>query len=304
MATDNGLRGLPSVKSGLGRSRFHTLDASDAMRLSRWFGAPQADLAEALGRISRSAAEEGFSYAGREIGRSYFLNRGRPRVCPHCLVQHGYCRSAWDFVLVAACPQHVCALEDRCPVCARALDWNRPSLMVCQCWSDLRSWRPAAVDLHSLELAFARWVAVAVAPASIDQDRGSAVEAGQFGLLRLLRPLSLGAGLSLTYALASTAEYSLGMTGQRVRKKTSLLHARQVLQAADELVRRISEGQPIALRVSRRSVTLALLYEAMRRAKCPEDGSIALSLLSHILRQGGRTKWTGRYGQLSQMSLF
>jgi hypothetical protein len=56
--------------------------------------------------------------------------------------------------------------------------------------------------------------------------------------------------------------------------------------------------------MSQRSVTLALLFEAMSKAKCPEDGSIALSILTYILRQGRRATWSGRYAPLSQMPLF
>ncbi|KRC03851.1 hypothetical protein ASE11_24835 [Hydrogenophaga sp. Root209] len=77
-----------------------------------------------------------------------------------------------------------------------------------------------------------------------------------------------------------------------------------MLQAANHLVQRIADGDQIELKVGQRSVTLALLFEAMSKAKCPEDKSIALSILSCILRQGGRTKWSGPYGQLSQMPLF
>lgn len=132
MATANGLRGLPFVKACLGRSRFQTLEAQDAPSVSKWFGAPEGELAQALGRLSRKTEDEEFSYAGHDIGRSYFVNRGQPRVCPRCLSQHGYCRAEWDFVLVVACPQHACLLHDQCPVCTRVLDWNRPSFLNCQ----------------------------------------------------------------------------------------------------------------------------------------------------------------------------
>lgn len=304
MASENGLRGLPFVKSGLGRSRFHTLDADDAARISKWFGAPEGELAEALGHISRDAAKNGFSYAGQEIGRSYFLNRGRPRVCPLCISQHGFCRAEWDFVLVVACPRHACLLSDRCPVCDKAVDWNRPSLTACQCYSDLRSWKAQPVVPPTLELAFAQWVSAFVTPGARDQAAVETTDGAGFALLRLLQPLSLGAGLSLTYALASACQYPLSGGGQRVKKKTSLLHGRQVLQAADRLVQRIAQGERIELRVSQRPVTVALLSEAMTKATCPEDRSIALSILGYVLRQGGRTKWSGQYGQLSQLPLF
>lgn len=304
MATANGLRGLPFVKACLGRSRFQTLDAEDAASLSKWFGAPEAELTQALGRLSRKDEDEGFSYAGHDIGRSYFVNRGHPRVCPHCLSLHGCCRAEWDFVLVVACPRHACLLSDRCPMCTRALDWNRPSFFNCHCYSDLRGWPSADGRPTLLETAFARWVSMAVAPSTLDQSPGNSLEVGQDGLIRLLRPLSLGAGLSLTYALASSAERCAVGVNQRVRKKASLSQGRQVLVVADQLVRRIADGQRIELRESQRTVTVALLFEAMVKANCPEDKAIALSILSAVYKKGGRTRWSGRYGQLSQMQLF
>lgn len=304
MATANGLRGLPFVKGCLGRSRFQTLDAQDAASISKWFGAPADELAQALGRLSRKTEDEEFSYAGHDIGRSYFVNRGQPRVCPRCLSQYGYCRAEWDFVLVVTCPQHACLLHDRCPVCTRVLDWNRPSFLNCHCYADLRTWPPSDGGPSVLEMAFARWVSTAVAPSTLDQSSWPLERGGQDGLMRLLRPLSLGAGLSLTYALASSADPSMVRVGQRVRKKASLLQGRQVLQLADQLVRDISDGQRIELRDSQRTVTVALLFEAMTKARCSEDRAIALSILSSVFMRGGRTRWTGRYAQLSQMPLF
>lgn len=304
MATANGLRGLPFVKACLGRSRFQTLDAADATSVSKWFGASEAELTQALGRLSRKDEGERFSYAGHDMGRSYFVNRGHPRVCSRCLSLNGYCRAEWDFVLAVACPRHACLLHDRCPMCTRALDWNRPSLMSCHCYSDLRMW-PSQDGLPSLlETAFARWVSMAVAPLTLDESPVNSAWIEQDGLMRLLRPLSLGAGLSLTYALASSAGRCADGVNQRVRKKASLSQGRQVLVVADQLVQRIADGQRIELQESQRTVTVALLFEAIVKAKCPEDKAIALSILSAVYKKGGRTRWSGRYGQLSQMQLF
>src|SRR5690606_7194909 len=97
-----------------------------------------------------------------------------------------------------------------------------------------------------------------LAPGAGDQTAGVCADGAQFALLRLLQPLSLGAGLSLTYALSSAYQYPLSGGGQRVKKKTSLLHGQQVLQEADRLVQRIAEGERIELRVGQRTVTVAL----------------------------------------------
>lgn len=304
LATANGLRGLPVVKSGLGRSRFQTLDGDDAARLSKWFGASEEVLLMALGHISRGASGEGFSYAGQEIGRSYFLNRGHPRVCPQCLTQDGFCRVEWDFSLVVACPHHSCHLADRCAMCGSALDWNRPGLMACRCGIDIRGWPTQSLTPIALERFFAQWVAEAMSFGADVRAPLDRVDPAPFGLLRLLRPLSLGAGLSLTYALASLTQHPKSGAVPIARKKTSMLYASQLINDAELLVQRILGGERIELKVSQRTVTLGLLFEAMSRARCPEDRSMAFSVLSFVLRQGGRTSWSSQYGQLSQMALF
>lgn len=301
MAPQNGLRGLPEVKKLLGKSRFSSLDAADADVLSRWFGAVSDRLAMALGRIAIGAGSTSIEYGGQRLERSYFVHRSVPRICPQCLFEGGYCFAQWDFSLVCACERHACALIDRCPFCQRALSWNRCSLSACDCGHALVSALDGGTP-SDLEQGFSSWVtsclASEVGSLSLPQPMQRS------GLLALLRPLSLNSGLCLVYALASSAGYA-GEGGPPCdHKKSSLTQAKRYLQLADQFVSRVLSGDPVSFRVSRPSVATHLLLEAIGGAKTEADRSVAHSLLTCVLRQGGRSRWDGVHPEASQMSLF
>jgi hypothetical protein len=90
----------------LGKSQFAVLDAVDAPMLHKWFGADIDELEFALGKTSVGTGEHGYMYAGGPVGRSYFINRTYPRICPACTRESGCCRIAWDVSLVVACARH------------------------------------------------------------------------------------------------------------------------------------------------------------------------------------------------------
>jgi hypothetical protein len=62
----------------------------------------------------------------------------RPKICPRCLLETGYCRRIWDLLFVTVCPIHECALIDVCPNCKRRLSWIRSNVSVCLCNYDWR----------------------------------------------------------------------------------------------------------------------------------------------------------------------
>ena len=137
MAGENSLPGLPLLKKWLGKSQFATLDSVDAPLMGHWFGAHFSELEDALGLTSIGRNEGRYLYGGHSIGRSYFINRMYPRICPECLKEDRYCRLSWDFSLVTACNRHGAALIDRCVTCGRVLSWNRSTIGVCSCGSAL-----------------------------------------------------------------------------------------------------------------------------------------------------------------------
>jgi len=305
MSCENLLRGLGPLKQWLKKSRFAVLDDADAPALSQWFGADLDALARRLGKTSTGRAAGGFEYAGMALGRSYFLNRSYPRVCPQCLTEEGHCRLAWDLALCTACPFHALQLVEACPDCGRRLDWNRQSMMWCNCSGDLSA-SAMASQADSLDVGFARWIRSRLDGIMIEGapcDHGASLDAGQ-PLLSLLRPLSIDGGLHLVHALASGANYCVADGAQSKRRKGALSHAREVLRGANLLAEKLVNLEPVSFRLSRPATATKLLSDAATQAVTPEDRAISLSILEAVLRQGKRTDWAGRYPAMSQRSLF
>jgi len=72
-----------------------------------------------------------FYHLGQKFGRliqaqplSQFLSGSvakQLRYCPHCLVERGYYRLTWRFLVLPGCPNHGCRLLDRCGHCGQAI---------------------------------------------------------------------------------------------------------------------------------------------------------------------------------------
>ena len=77
-------------------------------------------------------------FCGKPVS-TYYLNLGKPRVCPACLREQSVWWAVWDLCLVAACPVHCCLLLDRCPGCKKNLACQRPAVHECRCGLDLRT---------------------------------------------------------------------------------------------------------------------------------------------------------------------
>jgi TniQ len=307
MVRENHLHGLSQLKAWLGKGKATAIDGAAAALLHRWFGADQAALEFALGRTTTGHRDSHFVYAGQTLGRSYFLNRSYPRICPACVRQDGMCVIAWDFALVVACEKHHNVLMDRCPLCQKPLSWTRPSVNTCRCEHTFdASWTPEAAS--PLEWQFALWMearvlsgtATDLAPLPGAFSRPEGLEP----LIRLLWPLSLNGGLHITYALATASDYDEAMPGRTRERQTSLQKAQKLLRRANALAEKIVRFKPVRLRIHRPTVILHLLAEAASAQATIADRQLAQSILASLLSQKATSNWAGRNPQLSQMSLF
>lgn len=306
MSSDNGIGGLVRVKHMLGKTRFSSLDSRDAPQIAQWFGGRVEQVEFALERMPDDRRVNGISYLGHAVGRSYFLNRFYPRVCPDCVFEQPYCRAAWDFSLTVACAVHSRLLIDCCPACSRTLNWHRPRVDVCECgypWAGVAapekptSWELALACLINDQLEGIRdpYCNLAVSRTGEDASEGR--------LASLMSGLSIDGILRMTYALATAHGY----TPQAVEKKRSrgsLEKARQTAAWALAIGVRLVSGDPISL--SRRpSVLLDLLGEvASGRDPSSADVSSAQSLLETLLTHSSASRWASKHSSLSQMVLF
>lgn len=75
------------------------------------------------------------------------LRLANPAICPQCVEERGYLKSAWDHQIATSCVEHGILLVDKCPACGHNLAWNRQSLERCTCGFDLRRAKRIPVDI-------------------------------------------------------------------------------------------------------------------------------------------------------------
>jgi hypothetical protein len=122
----NWLRNEISLTSGV----FPT--AAHLNSLSRWFGdsIKKCDLINVIGgRGDRTR----YQIYGHE-----FLDRSQigisvPKICPECLLIHGYKRKFWDVDFVSVCPEHGTRLVKECVNCSAPISWYSPEPSICRC---------------------------------------------------------------------------------------------------------------------------------------------------------------------------
>ena len=61
------------------------------------------------------------------------------RFCPHCLQDDPVWRAEWELYFYDVCHLHQSWLVDQCSSCGIKLDWDRTSLLRCDCGADLRT---------------------------------------------------------------------------------------------------------------------------------------------------------------------
>ena len=304
LASENGLRGLPTVKRLLKKTRFAVLDCQDAEKLAAWFGADPRDLALQLGELA-TGRETHYSYFGHVLSRSYFLNRSMPRICPACLRESRYCRAAWDMHLMTSCDRHGFMLVEKCPSCLAQLTWNRPHLLQCACGQPLGEIDPS-LEISDVHSEIAVWITTKFQRANAQEPtpRPKSARSPTSLLGRLLAPMSLDGGLQLVCALAAAGTGMHTESVEASRKKLGLPNARQTVGVAQAMLQSLLQagGPPIALR--RNTVAIGLLTGAIEVSLNSADRSMAMSILTTLLRQGGKTRSSGAHPQLAQMSLF
>lgn len=304
LAARNGLGGLARVKTMLGCSRFQTVYARDAPQLAHWFGATVQRLSYALEADDCAKRVDGTTYMGQKLGRSYFLNRLHPRVCPDCVHELGYCRAAWDFTLTVACVRHKRLLIDRCPACTLPLKWTRPDLCLCDCgypWQTL-DLRATATDAELL-------VAQLVDLRMDDQGRlvqGDAAWAPPPGdemnsLRQFMKDLSLDGVFRTLFAFATAAGYQADVPFER-RLRSAMPKAQQTIAMGIEVGTKLTQQKRFSL-TSSPSVLLDLLREVSAESPATAiDMSVAQSLFGTF--QNSKLGRAPRQVSQSQLVLF
>lgn len=303
MSSGNGLRSVVTIKALLGKTHSMAFDAHDAPYLAHWLGASEQRLACALEQIPQGKRSAGCSYAGHQLGRSYFLVRSFPRICPDCIDEFGYCRMAWDLALCVACARHQRLLVDSCPLCARALSWNRPAMNRCACgslWMEggeaLRPSNDELLIAHAIDLQMPEG----------DANSGwqpSVSSLNSWG--SLIQHLSLDGLMRIVFALATAAAYDFSAP-MELRLKRAMPKARQTIRMAADFGHKVARLEPISLRTHRPSVLIDLLCDlaATPDASGRADLSTAQSMLWWLLSNSPRSTLCSLHQSLAQQVLF
>lgn len=281
----------------------------DAELVSRWFGESVPKLRWALGAANSSAAKGRTFYGGHQLSRPTFINRTQPRVCTACLEEGEYCKFSWDFSLVTACHQHQLALIDRCNACHTALRWRRPTPSVCTCWSPL----PLSTPMYqpqTVEFEFERWVQLQIRSKSLDQTLcAEAVSMHKTthpssALMKMIWPMSLDAGLLITYALSTAAGSPFVAPSASPSSRPSLERARTALKAANELATQLHEQHTAQMYIGSSKKAFELIASCLTHDFSAGDRGFAQSLLAMLIKQYKTQRWSSAKPQLSQLSLF
>lgn len=139
MSNRNGLHGFYWLFHLLGREKLNRLKIVDIPALSQLFGSTTDKLLRVMPR--RRIHEGIYSYEihGHSMSKSYLLRPLKPQLCPICIAEKGLSLALWDLSLVCVCPEHFCMLIEKCPLCSKQIQWNRPLLGFCNCgakWLD------------------------------------------------------------------------------------------------------------------------------------------------------------------------
>lgn len=281
----------------------------DAVLVSRWFGESVPKLRWALGAANSSAAKERTFYAGHELSRPTFINRTQPRVCTACLQEDECCKFSWDFSLVTACHRHRLALIDRCSACDAALRWNRPAPSVCKCWSPLPL-SQSTYQPHKVEFEFERWVQLQVRLKSLDANLCAEAAAmyrtthPSTALMKMIWPMSLDAGLLITYALSTAAGSPFVTPSTSPTSRPSLQRAQTALVTANVLATQFHEQHAAQMYIGSSKKAFELIASCVTHDFSAADRGFAQSLLAMLIKQYKTQRWSSAKPQLSQFALF
>ena len=281
MSQLNAIPGLKELKKLMGKGSASLMSETDAKFLSMTFGASVDYLKFALGSAAYGDSPGQHIYAGHHLSKPSFINRTFPRICPLCVRDGGRSKLSWDFTAVTACHEHRLVLLDVCGGCGKRISWARSGGEVCSCSAVLDGPKIQAVDV---EVQFAKWLQFNIQSAhpekSVSKSARSALQGSSQheGLMGMVWPLSLNAGLLITSALSLAAK-KFRLQEQMLQATTPLLSkARSELILADVLARQLESNDPGWFELSSRNPVVNMIAECMSGWATPRYSAAAITL--------------------------
>ena len=117
-------------------------------------------LPDGFGYKVHRSAKGVVSISGHKVASEHVGFRNA-RICPQCLVEGAFIRSAWDLKAYVACHRHACMMLKHCTQCGVQLSSFRKALTQCDCGADLREQVTSEASENLVALMEVLWAKVA-----------------------------------------------------------------------------------------------------------------------------------------------
>jgi hypothetical protein len=163
---------------------------------------------------------------------------------------------------------------------------------------------------QEVEFEFERWVQLQVRMKSLDASL--CAEAASMhktthpstALMKMIWPMSLDAGLLITYALSTAAGSPFVTPSTLPTNRPSLQRAQAALNAANGLATQLHGQLSAQMYIGSSKKAFELIASCLTHDFSAADRGFAQSLLATLIKQYKTQRWSSSKPQLSQLSLF
>lgn len=127
----------------MGLDRRQALGDGDVAALAWALHADTEDVRSRMTLLEWRGGGRWVHLAGQRLCRWVAPTSMLAKVCPACLRETGFARTAWLTRAIPACRRHGYSLVQECAGCGRSIRWSRPGLRICRCG---RFFKPVGQD--------------------------------------------------------------------------------------------------------------------------------------------------------------
>jgi hypothetical protein len=122
--------------------------------------------------------------------------------------------------------------------------------------------------------------------------------------MKMIWPMSLDAGLLITYALSTAAGSPFVAPSASPSSRPSLERAQAALNAAHELATQLHEQHSAQMYIGSSKKAFELIASCLTHDFSAADRGFAQSLLAMLIKQYKTQRWSSAKPQLSQLVMF
>jgi hypothetical protein len=179
----------------------------------------------------------------------------------------------------------------------------------CKCWSQL-SLSSSTYQPQVVEFEIERWVQLQMWSKSLDPNLCAEAASMQkstrpsSALMKMIWPMSLDAGLLITYALSTAAGSPFLAPSASLSCRPSLERAQAAINAANQLATQLHEHQVAQMYIGSSKKAFELIASCISHNFSAAVRGFAQSLLTLLIKRYKTQRWSSAKPQLSQLGLF